>query len=362
MKKLFFVLFSCFVFINFAFADNGFDAEIIKVRIENITEKSCESFEFTKDTCRVLELRGLTGSVKGKIFTIDFSQDATVSQIASDSYQKGQIYYAEYSKKIDGSDLIFLQSIERLPAIYLLILLFFLLIILFGRKQGFYAVVGMIISFFILIFVAGKGILSGTNVYFVTFSSALLIMLFTLYLTYGFNKKTHSAFIGSFFTLLITFVLGYVFISLTKLTGFGSEESTFLKISENALNMRDILFAGIVIGALGVLDDVTIGQASAVFQIAKTDSSLNWKQVYKRAIVIGKDHVASMVNTLIIAYAGASFPLFLLFIQESGVPFSYILNSEIVSEEIVRMLVGSIGILIAVPLTTLIASKMAKMK
>jgi len=350
------------LFIQRVTAQNADQPEILKVKIERITNKPCaEELSDFQEKCQIIKVKALTGKIKGKTFSIDFSITGSIAQISNDNYQVGQTYFAEYNIKNDGSGFITLLEIDRLPAIYFLIAMFCFCVILFGKKQGFYAILGMAISFLILIFIVAKGIFSGYNIILLTLISAILIMIATLYLTYGLTKKTHAAMLGSLFSLIVTIILSYIFIKLTELTGFASEESSFLAIYDNSIDMKNILFAGMIIGTLGLLDDITVGQASIAFQIAETNPMLNTYEIYKKGLEVGKDHVASMVNTLIIAYAGASFPLFLLFVQD-GSDLSYIINSEIVAEEIVRMLAGSMGLLMAVPLTTYIASKMAHKK
>jgi uncharacterized membrane protein len=361
MKKILFTiaLFSLFTLQADAQSEGNF-GETIRVEVQASKEYPCsqELTTATNETCTQIEVEALSGSVKGQSFTIDIAREGTIEQ-QNQSYEIGDRLVASYSQTIAGEDLLVILEADRLESLYLLILIFLILVVIFGRKQGFYAIIGMIMSFLILIFIVAKAILLGFNIYLVTFVSSLIIMLVTLYPTYGLKGKTHSAMIGSLLSLAITLILAFIFINLAKLTGFASDEANFLQIPGVSLDMREILFAGIVIGTLGVLDDLTIGQSSLVFEIKKANPNQNFKELYQKAITVGKDHVASMVNTLIIAYAGASFPLFLLFVQE-GTDFNTILNTEKVATELVRMIVGSIGILAAVPLTTIIACYFAQ--
>jgi uncharacterized membrane protein len=161
--------------------------------------------------------------------------------------------------------------------------------------------------------------------------------------------------------LIITGILAMIFVEATKLTGFSSEEASFLQIYKQGVNMKGILLAGIIIGAMGVLDDITIAQVSVVFQLENTDKKLTRGELYKRAMDVGKDHISSMINTLVLVYAGAALPLLLLFVQNPH-SFSEIINYEMVAEEIVRTIVGSIGLITAVPITSYIASLFVKSK
>lgn len=163
-------------------------------------------------------------------------------------------------------------------------------------------------------------------------------------------------------SLIITGILAAVFIEAAKLTGFASEEAGFLQVvGEGTINIKGLLLAGIIIGVLGVLDDITISQSAIVFQLKEANRNFNSKDLYKRAMNIGKDHISSMVNTLVLVYTGASLPLLLLFVN-NPYPFSQVINYEIIADEIVRTLVGSIGLVLAVPITTLIASTLAVRK
>jgi len=156
--------------------------------------------------------------------------------------------------------------------------------------------------------------------------------------------------------LIITGVLAGFFVESAKLTGFASEEAGFLQIARGGtINIKGLLLAGIIISTLGVLDDVTVSQSSIVNQLKETDKNLSFEKLYQRAMKVGQDHISSMVNTLVLVYTGAALPLFLLFIDNPH-PFLEVINYEIVADEIVRTLVGSIGLILAVPITTFIAA------
>lgn len=165
--------------------------------------------------------------------------------------------------------------------------------------------------------------------------------------------------LGTLISLALTAFLAGFFIDLTRLTGFGSEEALFLiQRSEVQINLRGLVLGGMLIGALGVLDDLVITQASVVFELHSLTPEMGLHDLYRRAMRVGQDHVAATVNTLVLAYAGAALPLLLLF-SLSEEQFSYLLNLEFVTEEVVRTLVGSLGLVTAVPLTTLLACLVA---
>jgi uncharacterized membrane protein len=171
--------------------------------------------------------------------------------------------------------------------------------------------------------------------------------------------KTHSAVLGVLISLVITGLLAHFFVNLTRLTGFGSEEALFLVQQADAqINVRGLVLGGMLIGALGVLDDLVTTQASAVFELHAASPSLPLADLFRSAMRIGQDHVAATVNTLVLAYAGAALPMLLLF-SLSGQQYGYLINLEFVTEEIVRTLVGSLGLILAVPITTSLASLVA---
>jgi uncharacterized membrane protein len=181
----------------------------------------------------------------------------------------------------------------------------------------------------------------------------------TLYLTYGWNLKTHSAVLAMFLALILTGTLAYFFVVFTRLTGAGEEDALFLiQMLDSKIDLRGLLLGGMIIGALGVLDDLVTTQASAVFELHHAQPDLGFKGLYNAAMRIGQDHVAATVNTLVLAYAGASLPMLLMFSLGRG-DYSYLVNFSFVAEEVVRTLVGSLGLIAAVPLTTVIAAGLA---
>jgi uncharacterized membrane protein len=184
-------------------------------------------------------------------------------------------------------------------------------------------------------------------------------MAVTLYLTHGFRPKTTAAVVGTLGALGVTVALSWLFIQFASLTGLASEEARLANVQVGGLSLRGLLLAGIIIGALGVLDDVTMAQSSAVFEFRAADPLAGGSQLYSRAMTVGRDHVAATINTLFLAYAGASLPLLILF-SSSPDPLNVIASSEVVAIEIVRTLVGSIGLMVSVPLTTILAAWLAR--
>jgi uncharacterized membrane protein len=224
------------------------------------------------------------------------------------------------------------------------------------------SLLGMALSFFIIFFYILPQISSGANPVEIAILGSLVIIPVSFFLSHGINKKTFVAIGGTLIALVITGILANIFVDSAHLTGFASEEAGFLQVAkQGVINMRGLLLAGIIIGVLGVLDDITISQSSIVFQLKEANNKLDANELYTRAMKVGQDHISSMVNTLILVYTGAALPLLLLFINNPH-PFSEIIIYEIIADEIVRTFVGSIGLVLSVPITTFIATLVASKK
>ncbi len=191
--------------------------------------------------------------------------------------------------------------------------------------------------------------------------ASLIFIPVNFLVTHGVSKKTIVAFFSTLIVFSLVGVFSYLAIEIFRLTGFSSEEASFLSFYQPNVDMKGILLAGIMIGALGVLDDITVSQASIVFQLKEVDKNLSQKELFFRAMNVGRDHIASMINTLFLVYAGASLPLLMLFVNNPH-PVSEIINYEIIAEEIVRTLIGSIGLILAVSITTYLGCWVSKKK
>ncbi|MFA5026025.1 MAG: YibE/F family protein [Candidatus Shapirobacteria bacterium] len=269
-------------------------------------------------------------------------------------YTVGDRVLVNITTGLEGEEYVITDFIRK-DSLMLLSIIFVILLVLVAKWKGFSSLLGMLFTFFVVFTFILPRLLVGDNPILVAVGASLVIIPVSFYLAHGLNKKTTIAIISSVISLIITAVLASIFTQIGHLTGLSSEEAGMLSIDQGNLNMKGILLAGIVIGALGVLDDITISQAAIVDELAKTANLTKAKDLYTRSMVIGKDHITSMVNTLVLAYAGASLPLLLIFTNNPH-PFSEIINYELIAEEIIRTLVGSIGLILAVPITTMIAA------
>jgi uncharacterized membrane protein len=244
---------------------------------------------------------------------------------------------------------------QRSRPLVLLALLFVAVVVAMGRFQGLRAIGGLVVSGVVLLAYAFPALLDGHPPLGVALVSAVIIAIAALYLSHGVNDTTTVALLGTLGALALTGVLAAVFTQAAQITGLASEDQIFLLVSAEGVDVRGLVLAGIVLGSLGVLDDVTVTQVSAVARLREANPGYGVRALYASGVRIGRDHIASVVNTLVLAYAGAALPL-LLFYSSIGIGFSESVTSEIVAVEVIRTLVGSIGLVAAVPLTTGLAA------
>lgn len=240
------------------------------------------------------------------------------------------------------------------PMIWLVVL-FAAAIVGFGRWRGLAALGGLAASFAILLIFVLPSIRAGEPPLLVAVVGAALIMFVVLYLTHGVNAQTSVAVLGTLASLVLTGVLGAVATAVTHLTGYGDENATTLSFVQSGVDLHGLLLAGIIIGSLGVLDDVTVTQAATVTELARANPSLSRLELYRAATRVGRAHIASTVNTIVLAYAGASLPVLLLIVA-AGRAVTETLTSEFLAQEIVRSAVATMGLIAAVPITTALAA------
>ena len=247
---------------------------------------------------------------------------------------------------------------ERHRPLAILALVFCGLVIAAGRWRGFRALLGLGLSLLIVIEFIVPSILDGNSAVGVALAGALAVMFVTIPLAHGLGAKAFAAMLGTASSLALTALLATFASDAAHLTGLASDEATYLQALTGDISLHGLLVAGMIIGALGVLDDLTVTQASTVLALRNANPQLTGGQLFRRALDVGHDHIAATVNTLVLAYAGASLPVLLVF-SIGGTPFLDAINTEAVAAQIVAMIVGSIGLIAAVPVTTAIAALIA---
>jgi uncharacterized membrane protein len=247
-----------------------------------------------------------------------------------------------------------IRDVGRKRPMLLLLALFVGVVVAFGRWQGVRSLVALGISAVVLVGFIVPAILAGRSPVPVALVGAMAIMLVALYLSHGPGPKTTAAAAGTALALLLTAAISALFVSLTSLTGLAGEEAQGASFELGGVSMRGLLLAGVIVGGLGVLDDVTVSQASLVFELSRANPALGAAELTRSALGVGRDHVAATVNTIFLAYAGAALPLLVLFFVVQQ-PLGTVVTSEVVAVEVVRSLCGSVGLIAAVPLTTVLA-------
>jgi uncharacterized membrane protein len=284
----------------------------------------------------------------------------------------GQDYSIDASRRVSVGDIVVVASMidpmgservyqiaepYRLDTLLTLVLVFFVSVIGIARWQGVGSIIGLALSIAVIAGYIIPGIIDGRDPLWTSVSGAVMIMLTTIYLAHGFSKRTTLALLATTITLVGIGVLAAVCIVVFRLSGFGSEDAYSLKLGAQFLNFRGLLLGGIIIGALGVLDDITTSLCASVYEVSRANPAYRARQLFKSGIAIGREHVVSLVNTLALAYIGVSLPLFIMLaINPNQYPLWVILNSEMMIEEIMRTLVGSMGLLAAVPITAALAA------
>jgi len=310
------------------------------------------------------EIAGISGEIA--VIEVDLREGPDAGQrieleVNTDGFppiEAGDRVLLDRTTDADGEIRYFITDFERLPTLFWLLGLFVATVLAISRWHGLRSLIGLGLSLFLVVRFVVPAIISGTSPPLVALVGATAIMIITLYLTHGVNEMTTSAIVGTGGALVLTVGLGLLFIDRGKITGFASDDAVFARFAVENLDLQGLVLAGLIIAALGVLDDVTISQASTVFALHDTDRSLSWSALFARAMRVGRDHIASVVNTLFLAYTGASIALLLLF-YTGGVPALEILNSEVLAEEIIKTVVGSLGLIAAVPFTTALAASVA---
>ncbi|MGA1047369.1 MAG: YibE/F family protein [Minisyncoccia bacterium] len=303
-----------------------------------------------------LTLKILDKDKKGKIIVVENGGGTDLQE--SQIYKEGDVLVVVQTM-VGDKDQYYIQDRYRLPGLLGMGLFFVGLALIFAGKQGIGSMLGLIASVGVLLGYLVPSLLGGQNPVLVTFIASFTIITLTIFVSHGFRVRTFISFFSMNITLILAYIISAIFVYLAQMFGVGSEDTFYLASITNVdLDLRGILLAGVIVGMLGVLDDVTVAQAATIDEIKRANPKTKFKQLYRAGMSVGRDHIASLVNTLALAYVGSSLPLFLLlYINSSNVPIWVTLNSEFIGQELVRTLSGSIAIILAVPITSWIAAK-----
>ena len=330
----------------------GYSGDTVEALVVEILEEGeIQLGEVTQDY-QIASIRILEGEYEGKILQIDHGK----RQIRPSGFKltKGQKILVTIGQSQFGELTAYFVDYMRLKPLLILFLIFVAVNILLNGFKGFRSLLGIGVSVVIIIFYIVPEILAGKDPILISMIGSLIFLAITQYLVYGWTLKTQIAMVGILFAMLVTGILSVLFVDMALLSGFGDENSMFLVQQGSNLNIKNLLVGSIIIGTLGVLDDLVIGQVSSVVELYQANPHLTFRQRFRGAMNIGSDHVAATVNTLVLAYLGATLSMFLLF-SMNNVDFLQLLNINYIAEEIVRSLVGTLGLFTSVPITTLIA-------
>ena len=363
LTLIFITLFVSFIFPAHIYADPpdelDYNETYTRAKILQVLHAGIQNFDGAKTYSENIKVQFLEGREKGKIVNIGYASDASfgVSQqigkgttvvVDSKPISSGQMYYSIYEP-------------YRLNNLWWILAAFIMLIIIVVGKRGIGAIIGLAMSLATILFYIMPQILSGKDPLTVCIIGAIIILFVTTYVAHGISIKTTVALIGTACSLILAGVFSLIAVQLTYLLGFGDQNSYALQLATtHQINPQGILLGGIIIGTLGALNDVTTTQSVTVFTLAKENPKQHLSQLFNKSMNIGREHSISMINTLVLAYAGSSFAIFLFFsFNPANLPWWLLLNDQLTMEEVISAIIGSTALLLAVPITTVVASYIA---
>jgi len=344
---------------NSAEAQVGYSSETVRAKVLKIQENGTTIVGKAEQEFQVVETEIMEGQYAGSFVILEFGKYQTMPK---EYYLEpgDEILVTVGVSPIDNSQEAYFIDFIRDRAILVIFLVFTLVAFVVGGWTGLRSLVGILVGIGIIVGFIVPQITKGADPILTSIIGSSIFLAVSLYVVYGWKKMTHAAVLSMVLALIVTGTISTIAVRSTRLTGFGNEDMMFLvQQSDQVINMRGILLAGIIIGSLGVLDDLVVGQSSAVFQLVGVSPDLSFKEVFHRAMVIGRDHVAASVNTLVLAYAGESLPMLLLF-SITNVNLGMAINVGYIAEEIVRALAGTIGLFCSIPIATAMAALWAK--
>jgi uncharacterized membrane protein len=327
-------------------------SDVYDAKVVSTDTKPCEGTTEADDiACEEVRLRLSQGPDKGDTVELEFPESATTPE-----FDPGDRVVLSYNPSAEPGFEYQFADRQRRPVLLWLTVVFAAAVVALGRWRGLAALVALGATLVVLLQFILPAILDGKSPVMVAVFGASAIAYLALYLAHGFRTMTTVALLGTLAALAVTVGLASVFTALADFTGLASEEAVLVQIGAENIDLSGLVLGGMVIGALGALDDMTVTQASAVWELRAANPRFKRRELSRAAMRIGRDHVASTVNTLALAYAGAALPVLILFVQ-SRQSLGAVANSETVAVEIVRTLVGSIGLVASVPLTTWLATR-----
>ncbi|MBP6882387.1 MAG: YibE/F family protein [Candidatus Levybacteria bacterium] len=359
--KTFLLVFIAALFPQSTLAQSQSTQEFSKAKVTSIIKNEVKNIGGKKNPYQKVTVQILDGAERNKILTLEYGG----VRVITESQRLSKNDTVILSKLLSNNKSTYtISDIYRIPSLLFIASLFFILVILMTGKKGLGSLLGLIISLIVIAGFIVPQILKGADPLTISVIGSIIIMITTIYLAHGYNQRTTIAVIATAISLFLTGVIAIIAVKLSSLSGLGSEDAYNLMLgSQIPINLHGLLLGGIIIGSLGVLDDTTTTQSTTVAELSDANPSYSMKELYRRGMIVGREHIASLVNTLVLAYAGAGIAIFIFIVmslQSQQYPWWVIFNSELLAEEIVRTIAGSIGLVLAVPITTLLAAFLAK--
>jgi uncharacterized membrane protein len=350
MKKILIAILILLSFVSVSFAQEEAQQKI-KGKVVSMNEIECSQELDIDYVCYTYDV--YISDTNETITTM-----SSMLERSEDSFEVGDPVYITSMQDLDGSDTWSITGYVRGNTILLWSLVFVILAILIGGKKSIGSILSLILSFVVLYFFTIPALINSSNLILVGYLAVLVILTLSMYLAHGFKKQTTIALVSTYIGVGIVSVLTLILMKNLNINGMG-EENAFLLSSQmgGAIDIRNLFFISVIIGAVGVLDDVAIGQVSSMYEIYMADRNIDGQELYKKTMNVGREHVASMVNTLFIVYAGSSLSLVML-MYLSNRDMGNLVSIDMITEEIVRTLAISIALLLVVPISTYISARM----
>lgn len=330
----------------------GYSTDTVLARVNQIVETGDIQLGEVTQKYQVVKVEVLEGAHSNDFFTVEYGKRSILS--TNRLLKINDRIMVMITIMPDGDINASFVDYIRTNSLIILGVLFLLACIIVSGWKGVRSLVATGLSILIILFFIIPEINAGKNPILISLIGSFVFLTLSLYLVYGWTLKTHLTLAGILFSIAIMGFLAVFFVNYSQLNGTGDESAIYLLQLPGQINIKSLLIAGIIIGSLGIMDDLIVGQTSVVIEIFRANPNMALRERFSRAMNVGRDHIAATVNTLVFAYLGASLPLFLLFTLGNA-NFIILLNQSILAEEVVRTLVGTIGLFLAVPVSTFLA-------
>lgn len=330
--------------------------DFFKAIVVEVIEQEEREFEGQKNYYQIIRIKITDGSEKNKFTIVENGKNM---QIKKDQLvQKDDEIIVSKLSYPTGKSVYSIYDYYRLNTLVVFLIIFLLAVVLIGGLKGLGSITGMILSLGVLIVYIIPNILKGHDPLTITLIGSVVILLTTTYLAHGISKKTTIALISTLVSLFITAAFAIAAININRITGLGNEDFFALQVGPTSIiDIKGLFLSGIIISTLGALNDITTTQSATIYELKHANPKLTFNKLLSKGLNVGKEHIASLVNTLILAYVGSAFAVFIfLILNPNNFPIWVMLNNEIISDEIIRIIAGSVGLLLSVPIVTFIAA------